>query len=150
MVSCARLLIGASLLITTFQSNAYIPVHPCSPTGIKVAIKKIQPFDHTMFALRTLREIKLLKYFQEANASENIISIVDIIKPSSLDGFKEVYLIQELMETDVSPICTPRSHSVQTLTTLLHFTITRCIESSEHKIFQMITVNTSLIKFYEL
>ena len=29
------------------------------PTGQKVAIKKIQPFEHQMFALRTLRELKL-------------------------------------------------------------------------------------------
>lgn len=71
------------------------------PTGTKVAIKKITPFDHSMFALRTLRELKLLKYFQEQNVSENIISIVDIIRPSSLEAFKEVYLIQELMETDM-------------------------------------------------
>lgn len=27
------------------------------------------------------------------------ISVVDIIKPASLEAFKEVYLIQELMET---------------------------------------------------
>ncbi|GAA5844363.1 hypothetical protein JCM3766R1_006367, partial [Sporobolomyces carnicolor] len=71
------------------------------PTGQKVAIKKIAPFDHSMFALRTLRELKLLRYFAEQQVSENIISIVDIIKPSSLDTFKEVYLIQELMETDL-------------------------------------------------
>ncbi|GAA5967897.1 hypothetical protein JCM3765_001781 [Sporobolomyces pararoseus] len=71
------------------------------PTGQKVAIKKIAPFDHSMFALRTLRELKLLRYFAEQQVSENIISIVDIIKPSSLDSFKEVYLIQELMETDL-------------------------------------------------
>ncbi len=30
-----------------------------------------------------------------------IISFVDIIKPTSLQNFKEVYLIQELMETDL-------------------------------------------------
>lgn len=30
-----------------------------------------------------------------------IISIVDIIKPPSLEAFKEVYLVQELMETDM-------------------------------------------------
>ncbi|SGY44494.1 BQ5605_C001g00165 [Microbotryum silenes-dioicae] len=71
------------------------------PTGQKVAIKKIAPFDHSMFCLRTLRELKLLRYFSEQNVSENIISIVDIIKPTSFDGFKEVYLIQELMETDL-------------------------------------------------
>jgi len=71
------------------------------PTGRKVAIKKIAPFDHSMFALRTLRELKLLKFLSEAGVSENIISILDIIKPSSLEVFKEVYLIQELMETDM-------------------------------------------------
>ena len=43
-----------------------------------------------MFCLRTLREIKLLRWFNH----ENIISILDIIKPTSLDSFSEVYLIQ--------------------------------------------------------
>jgi mitogen-activated protein kinase 1/3 len=32
-----------------------------------VAIKRILPFDHAMFCLRTLREIKLLKYFNHEN-----------------------------------------------------------------------------------
>ena len=50
-----------------------------------------------MFCLRTLREIKLLRWFNH----ENIISILDIVRPSSFDSFSEVYLIQELMETDV-------------------------------------------------
>lgn len=63
-----------------------------------------------MFCLRTLRELKLLKFLSEAGVSENvstsrspftylliqnftlkIISILDIIKPPSLDAFKEVY-----------------------------------------------------------
>ncbi|KAF6744672.1 CMGC/MAPK protein kinase [Ephemerocybe angulata] len=71
------------------------------PSGRKVAIKKIAPFEHSMFCLRTLRELKLLKFLSEAGVSENIISILDIVKPPSLDAFKEVYLIQELMETDM-------------------------------------------------
>ncbi|KAK7437893.1 mitogen activated protein kinase [Stygiomarasmius scandens] len=71
------------------------------PSGRKVAIKKIAPFDHSMFCLRTLRELKLLKFLSEAGVSENIISVLDIIKPPSLEAFKEVYLIQELMETDM-------------------------------------------------
>ncbi len=41
-------------------------------SGTKVAIKKIAPFDHSMFALRTLRELKLLKYFAEEGVSENV------------------------------------------------------------------------------
>ncbi|RKP23198.1 mitogen activated protein kinase [Syncephalis pseudoplumigaleata] len=67
------------------------------PTGQKVAIKKITPFDHSMFCLRTLREIKLLRFFQH----ENIISILDIVRPETYDSFTEVYLVQELMETDM-------------------------------------------------
>ena len=30
-----------------------------------------------------------------------IITILDIVQPSSFDSFKEVYLVQELMETDL-------------------------------------------------
>ena len=67
------------------------------PSQRKVAIKRITPFDHSMFCLRTLREIKLLRHFHH----ENIISILDILRPPSLDDFKEVYLVQELMETDL-------------------------------------------------
>ncbi|KAG6907772.1 Mitogen-activated protein kinase 2 [Tephrocybe rancida] len=68
-----------------------------TPTQRKVAIKRITPFDHSMFCLRTLREIKLLRHFNH----ENIIAILDILKPRSLEEFGEVYLVQELMETDL-------------------------------------------------
>ncbi|EEB07814.1 CMGC/MAPK/ERK protein kinase Spk1 [Schizosaccharomyces japonicus yFS275] len=66
-------------------------------TRTKVAIKKVCPFGHPVFCLRTLREIKLLKYFQH----ENIISILDILPPPSYQAFQEVYIVQELMETDL-------------------------------------------------
>lgn len=61
-----------------------------NPTQRKVAIKRITPFDHSMFCLRTLREIKLLRHFDH----ENIISILDILRPTSLEEFREVYLVQ--------------------------------------------------------
>lgn len=67
------------------------------PSQRRVAIKRITPFDHSMFCLRTLREIKLLRHFHH----ENIISILDILRPPDLESFKEVYLVQELMETDL-------------------------------------------------
>lgn len=41
--------------------------------------------------------MKLLRYFNH----ENIISILDIQKPRDYESFTEVYLIQELMETDM-------------------------------------------------
>lgn len=67
------------------------------PTNQKVAIKKIEPFERSMLCLRTLRELKLLKHFNH----ENIISILAIQRPISFDLFNEIYLIQELMETDL-------------------------------------------------
>lgn len=72
-------------ILIVFKSSA---LH--KPSGQKVAIKKITPFDHSMFCLRTLREMKLLRYFNH----ENIISILDIQKPRSYETFSEVYLIQ--------------------------------------------------------
>lgn len=79
------------------------------PSRRRVAIKKVLPFEHTIFCLRTLREVKLLKYFSESCVNGNvryeieeyrvtfltqlyqIISILDMIKPESLDSFKELY-----------------------------------------------------------
>ena len=60
------------------------------PTQRKVAIKRISPFDHSMFCLRTLREIKLLRHFHH----ENIIAILDILKSPNIHEFREVYLVQ--------------------------------------------------------
>ncbi|KAI0068416.1 mitogen activated protein kinase [Artomyces pyxidatus] len=71
------------------------------PSGRQVAIKKVLPFEHTLFCLRTLRELKLLRFFSESCVNENIISILSIVKPPSLDDFKEIYFIQELMQTDL-------------------------------------------------
>jgi mitogen-activated protein kinase 1/3 len=79
--------------LISFRPSSAIHV----PTQRKVAIKRITPFDHSMFCLRTLREIKLLRHFHH----ENIISILDILRPASFDDFTEVYLVQELMETDL-------------------------------------------------
>ncbi|KAJ7845722.1 kinase-like domain-containing protein, partial [Mycena olivaceomarginata] len=72
------------------------------PTGRPVAIKKMVPFGHPVVCLRTLRELKLLKLF--ACAHENIVSILDVLKPPSLDSFQELYVIQELMAIDLHSI----------------------------------------------
>lgn len=84
-------------MLTIFDSSA---VH--KPSGQKVAIKKITPFDHSMFCLRTLREMKLLRYFNH----ENIISILDIQKPRSYESFNEVYLIQ-VCSVATNMVCPP-------------------------------------------
>eukprot|EP00834_Sanchytrium_tribonematis_P003484 NODE_135_length_16508_cov_1.365897.p5 type:complete len:363 gc:universal NODE_135_length_16508_cov_1.365897:419-1507(+) len=71
----------------------------CSAThrsGTKVAIKKISPFQHQLFMVRTIREIRILKHFQH----ENIVQILSTIDPIK-DKFKDIYLVEELMETDL-------------------------------------------------
>mmetsp|Transcript_20324 Transcript_20324/g.39902 ORF Transcript_20324/g.39902 Transcript_20324/m.39902 type:complete len:350 (-) Transcript_20324:430-1479(-) len=70
-------------------------------TGEKVAIKKVpRAFDDLIDAKRILREIKLLRHFNH----ENIISMREILQPPSLDEFEDVYIISDLMETDLHRI----------------------------------------------
>uniref|UniRef100_A0A8C6L464 Mitogen-activated protein kinase n=1 Tax=Nothobranchius furzeri TaxID=105023 RepID=A0A8C6L464_NOTFU len=64
---------------------------------IRVAIKKISPFEHQTYCQRTLREIKILLRFKH----ENIIGINDIIRAPTIDQMKDVYIVQDLMETDL-------------------------------------------------
>eukprot|EP01133_Synstelium_polycarpum_P000396 gene396-465_t len=67
----------------------------------KVAIKKItKAFDNVKETKRTLREIHLLRHFNH----ENIISILDMLKPPSKADFEDVYIISELMDTDLHNI----------------------------------------------
>lgn len=70
-------------------------------TGKKVAIKKIPTaFDDLTDALRILREIRLMRHFNH----ENILSIYDLGPPESLATLEDVYIMSELMETDLHRI----------------------------------------------
>lgn len=68
------------------------------PSGVTVAIKKIEPFSKVLMCLRTIRELKLLRFF---NNHENIIGLYDVQKPKDFDTFQEVYLIQEYLPMDL-------------------------------------------------
>jgi mitogen-activated protein kinase 1/3 len=69
-------------------------------SGEKIAIKKIgNAFENLTDARRTLREIKLLRHLRH----ENIIGVRDIMK-ASRDRFNDVYLVYELMDTDLHQI----------------------------------------------
>jgi hypothetical protein len=43
---------------------------------LDLLFSQISPFDHVLFALRTLRELKLLKYFSEQQVSENVSLLI--------------------------------------------------------------------------
>ena len=100
---------------TLFEiDNHYTPIKPigkgaygvvCSAknalSGEKVAIKKItNAFENVTDSRRTLREITLLRYLKH----ENIIAVRDILRPPSRDLFHDVYLVYELMDTDLHQI----------------------------------------------
>ncbi|KAK6467694.1 mitogen-activated protein kinase 1 [Huso huso] len=53
---------------------------------VRVAIKKISPFEHQTYCQRTLREIKILLRFRH----ENIIGINDILRARQLDNMRDV------------------------------------------------------------
>ena len=66
-----------------------------------VAIKKIEKaFEHKIFALRTLRELKIMRLLN----NENVLSVKNILKPESFEKFDQIYVVTELMETDLSQI----------------------------------------------
>ncbi|CAJ1457794.1 unnamed protein product [Effrenium voratum] len=87
-------------------------------TGDTVAIKKIESaFDDITFAKRTLRELKILRHLRH----ENLIDIRQALVPSCPDvemcafarfvflpglksNFEDIYVISELMETDLASI----------------------------------------------
>ncbi|URD96319.1 mitogen-activated protein kinase [Musa troglodytarum] len=72
-----------------------------SQTHEEVAIKKIgNAFDNRIDAKRTLREIKLLRHMDH----ENVIAIKDIIRPPNRENFNDVYIVYELMDSDLHQI----------------------------------------------
>ncbi|XWS37596.1 hypothetical protein CRYUN_Cryun19dG0057900 [Craigia yunnanensis] len=70
-------------------------------TGEKVAIKKISDvFEHFSDATRILREIKLLRLLRHPD----IVQIKHIMLPSSRREFRDIYVVLELMESDLHQV----------------------------------------------
>ena len=63
-----------------------------------VAIKKItNAFDDKNDARRVLREIKMLRFFDH----DNLITLLEVPKPSNSTTYNDIYIITDLMETDL-------------------------------------------------
>ncbi|XP_051530914.1 mitogen-activated protein kinase 7-like [Myxocyprinus asiaticus] len=99
-------------IIETIGTGAYGVVSSARrrDNGQQVAIKKIpNAFEVVTNAKRTLRELKILKHFKH----DNIIAIKDILQPLvPHSAFKSVYVVLDLMESDLHQII----HSRQPLT----------------------------------
>ena len=72
-----------------------------SVSNERVAIKKIgNAFENATDARRTLREIQLLRHLRH----DNVVALHDVLRPPSLAEFNDVYLVYELMDTDLHQI----------------------------------------------
>ncbi|XP_039121796.1 mitogen-activated protein kinase 9-like isoform X1 [Dioscorea cayenensis subsp. rotundata] len=70
-------------------------------TGEKVAIKRISDvFEHVSDATRILREIKLLRLLHHPD----IVEIKHIMLPPSRREFRDIYVVFELMESDLHQV----------------------------------------------
>jgi len=73
-------------------------------TRQRVAIKKIHNiFEHVSDAARILREIKLLRLLRHPD----IVEIKHIMLPPSRKDFKDIYVVFELMESDLHQVIKP-------------------------------------------
>ncbi|XP_065830897.1 serine/threonine-protein kinase NLK-like [Oscarella lobularis] len=90
-------------------------------TGRQVALKKMtHVFDTLVASKRVLRELRMLFFFE----NENVLGAIDIVKPlSSL--FDEVYVITELMDTDLHRIIVSASPLTESHVKLFLYQILR-------------------------
>ena len=67
----------------------------------KYAIKKCQNVFHEIEdGKRILREIRLLTFFKH----ENLLTIADLLAPRDRHKFEEIYIISDLMDTDLNNV----------------------------------------------
>ncbi|XP_056636049.1 serine/threonine-protein kinase NLK isoform X1 [Diorhabda carinulata] len=69
--------------------------------GRRVALKKLpNVFQSVVSSKRVFRELKMLCFFKH----ENVLSALDILQPPHLDFFQEIYVITELLQSDLHKI----------------------------------------------
>uniref|UniRef100_A0A668A936 Mitogen-activated protein kinase n=1 Tax=Myripristis murdjan TaxID=586833 RepID=A0A668A936_9TELE len=69
--------------------------------GKRVALKKMpNVFQNLVSCKRVFRELKMLCFFKH----ENVLSALDILQPPHIDYFEEIYVVTELMQSDLHKI----------------------------------------------
>lgn len=69
--------------------------------GKQVAIKKVaNAFDDMVDAKRMLREVRLMRQFNHPN----VVKLYDIMEPPYIEDFEDLYIVTELMSTDLQKI----------------------------------------------
>ena len=96
---------GFNCLITIKLNFIFLWFHSSALDNdrkLKVAIKKLaRPFQSSIHAKRTYRELRLLKHMNH----ENVIGLYNVFSPNhNLDDFNDVYLVTHLMGADLHSI----------------------------------------------
>jgi len=69
--------------------------------GKRVALKKMpKVFESITSAKRAYRELRMLCYFKH----DNVLSALDVVHPGPFELFKEIYIVSELMQSDLHKI----------------------------------------------
>uniref|UniRef100_A0A4W4GC55 Mitogen-activated protein kinase n=1 Tax=Electrophorus electricus TaxID=8005 RepID=A0A4W4GC55_ELEEL len=69
--------------------------------GKRVALKKMpNVFQNLVSCKRVFRELKMLCFFKH----DNVLSALDILQPPHIDYFEEIYVVTELMQSDLHKI----------------------------------------------
>ncbi|XP_063157414.1 serine/threonine-protein kinase NLK2-like [Candoia aspera] len=69
--------------------------------GSRVALKKMPSvFQNLVSCKRVFRELRMLCYFKH----DNVLSALDILQPPQIDCFEEIYVITELMQSDLHKV----------------------------------------------
>jgi len=91
-VPCKKLGRGAYGMVVSAKDNV---------NGNKVAIKKNKDiFSNITNGKRILREMRLLNHMNHPN----IVKVLDIIEPESIDEFNDVYIVLEHMQSDLHKV----------------------------------------------
>ncbi|CAA0833836.1 Mitogen-activated protein kinase 7 [Striga hermonthica] len=84
---------------TLFEIDVrYVPIKPIGRGAYGVKVNNV--FGNRVDALRTLRELMLLRWVKH----ENVIVLKDVMVPADWRGFKDLYMVYELMDTDLHQI----------------------------------------------
>eukprot|EP00906_Rhabdomonas_costata_P013892 RCo019914 len=84
-----------------FGAYGFVCASVNSENNQKYAIKKCQNIFHEIEdGKRILREIKLLTFFKH----ENLLTITDLLAPVDRYKFEEVYIVGDLMDTDLNNV----------------------------------------------
>jgi len=87
-------------------------------SGEKVAIKRINSvFDQEIDTKRILREVFILRHLRH----DNVIKLLNIVRPRDIEDFNELYLVFEFVDTDLHKLInSPQYLSVEHIKTFLY------------------------------